>query len=242
MSVLKIISTVILVAATTQALSFDLKNSLMHGNTVVQLGGFWNNQGAQQHINIDGLIGDEFTVNHGQGSNGLVGLGYYVDGQEKDRFKMAYGVNAFYLAKTSVSGNVLQENLFNNLSYGYHVTHYPVYAMAKSTIKTTSSKYAITVDAGIGPNFMSTGGFKEQSLDGITIPDNIFSSHTTTVFSATAALGVKFNNVFGKAPLECGYRFFYLGEGNFNKQTNQVVNTLKTGENYANALVCAVTV
>lgn len=242
MRFLKPISAIILLFVTTQALSFDLKNKLTHGRPVLQLGGYWSNQGQAQHINIDGLIGDDFTITTGHASNGLVGLGYYIDGQEKDLFNMAYGINAFYLAKTSVSGNVIQENLFTNLAYGYHVTHYPVYAIAKSIVKTKSSKYAITVDAGIGPDFMTAGGFKEQSLDGITLPDNAFSSRTSTVFSATAALGIKFNNVFGKAPLECGYRFFYLGQGNFNKQTNQLVNTLTTGNNYANALICAVTV
>lgn len=155
---------------------------------------------------------------------------------------MAYGINAFYLAKTPVSGKVIQENLFTNLAYGYHVTHYPVFAMAKSIIKTSAENYAITLDAGVGPNFMTMGGFKETSLDGVTLPDLIFSSHTTTAFSATAALGVKLKNVFGRAPLECGYRFFYLGQGRFNQQSNQVLNTLKTGNNYANALMCAVTI
>jgi hypothetical protein len=46
---------------------------------------------------------------------------------------MTYGINAFYLAKASVSGSIIQENLFENLSYHYKVTHYHVYAVAKST-------------------------------------------------------------------------------------------------------------
>jgi len=236
-----ILSTVIL-AATTQVWSFDLNNILNHGHTDIQLGNFWSHQGQAQHINIDGLIGDDFTVTDAQGNNGLVGLGYFIDGQDKNLFKMSYGINAFYLAKTAVSGNVVQEGLFTNLSYGYHVTHFPVYAAAKATIDTKSTRYAWVIDAGVGPNFSSTSAFQEQSLDNITIPDRIFSGRTTTAFSATAGVGLKLNNVFGKRPLECGYRFFYLGQSHFNKESNQLLNTLTTGNNYANAVVCAVTI
>jgi hypothetical protein len=219
-----------------------LPSSLKHGHAVLQLGGYWSNQGSQQHIDIQDLVGDEFTVTHHNGSNGLVGLGYFIDGQEKERFKIVYGINAFYLAKTGVKGNVTQENLFTNLAYQYNVTHYPVYAMAKSIIKTKSPKHALTLDVGIGPNFMRTSGFAESSLDGVTIPDTIFSNRTTTTFTATIGAGLRFNQFFGEAPLECGYRFFYLGQGHFNTQTSQVVNALNTGASYANALMCSITV
>jgi hypothetical protein len=228
---------------TQQSFSFDLKDRFTHGHAVVQLGGYWSSQGKAKHINIDGLIGDDFTVSSGTGSSGLVGLGYFIDGQQKDLFNIAYGINAFYLAQTGVSGNVVQEGLFTNLSYGYHVTHYPVYAVAKSTVNTKSQKHALTIDLGIGPNFMRTDGFQEHSLDGgITIPDNVFSGRTTTTFSAMTGVGIKFNNFFGPAPLECGYKFFYLGQGSFNKKTNQLLNTLNTGSDYANAVMCSITV
>ena len=208
----------------------------------MQLGGYWSAQGSQQHVDIQDLIGDEFTAPHHTRSNGLVGLGYFIDSQEKERFKMVYGINAFYLAKTGVKGNVIQENLFTNLAYQYNVTHYPVYAVAKSIIKTKSSKHALTLDVGIGPNFMRTSGFQESSLGSNTHPDNMFSSRTTTTFTATVGAGVQFKQFFGEAPLECGYRFFYLGQGHFNVQTSQVVNTLTTGANYANAVMCSITV
>ena len=220
----------------------NLPFSSKQSHAIIQLGGYWSNQGQMQHVNIEDLIGDEFTVTNHNGSNGLVGIGYFLEGQDNSIFKMSYGVNAFYLAKTDVTGNVIQEELFTNLSYHYNLTHYPIYAIAKSTINTKFSKYGLTIDAGIGPNFMRADGFQEYSLDGITIPDNIFSSHTTTKFSATAGLGVKINRFFGPTPLECGYRFFYLGQGNFNKASNQVLNTLKTGSNYANALICSMTI
>lgn len=215
---------------------------IKQGHAVIQLGNFWSQQGKTQHIDIDGLIGNEFTNNHNQSSNGFVGLGYYFDGQNKEKFKLDYGINAFYLAKTTVTGNIIQEGLFNNLAYGYHVTNVPVYAAAKATIPTSSSLFAITFDAGIGPNFMQTSDVHESSLDGVTLPDHIFSGNTTTTFSATAGAGIKLTNVFGKAPLECGYRFFYLGQGHFNNTSNQVVNTLNTGTNYANAVMCAITI
>ena len=229
---------ILLLVISTQAYSFNLK----HGHPVLQIGGYWSSQGKAQNINIKGLEGDYFSVTKRSDSNALVGLGYFLDGQEYNRFSMAYGINAFYLAKTSVKGNVTQEDLFTNLSYEYTVSHLPVYLAAKSTIKTKSSQYAFTVDAGIGPNFISTSGFKENSLDGITLPDNAFSGHTTTTFSAMVGIGIKMNHVFGSVPLECGYRFFYLGQGNFNKNTNELLNTLSTGNAYANALMCSVTI
>ena len=88
-----------------------------------------------------------------------------------------------------------------------------------------------------------TSDFHEKPLDGgITIPDHIFSGRTTTTFSAMAGVGIKLKEVFGQAPLECGYKFFYLGQGSFGKETEQVVNTLKTGNSYANAVMCSLTV
>ena len=241
-------SSIILLTISTQALSFNM-NDLKHGHTVLQLGGYLSSQGEAQHINIQGLIGDNFSVTKRSGGNGLVGLGYLVDGkdhyfngQERYLFKMTYGINAFYLGKTPVSGTVTQENMFTNLSYGYNVSHFPVYAAAKATVDLKSTPYALTVDAGIGPNFITTSGFQERSLDGITLPDRAFSGHTTTTFSAMVGVGLKVNHVFGDAPLECGYRFFYLGQGNFNTLSNQITNSLSTGSNYANALVCSVTV
>lgn len=220
----------------------DLVSRVKHGHAVLQLGGYWSNQGKSQDIAISGLVGDRFTVTQSNASNGLVGLGWFVDGQEYTRVALSYGLNAFYLAPTSVTGNVVQEHLFTNLSYSYRLTHYPLYAIAKANFITKIPKVNLTLDAGIGPNFMRTDGFKEHSLDGITIADNIFSSKTNTTFSATIGVGVKFNQVFGNAPLECSYRFFYLGQGNFNAVTNQTLNSLSTGQDFGNALICSITV
>ena len=216
--------------------------SLNQSHAVIQLGGFWSQQGRAQHVDIDTLIGDDFTASQRQDSNVLVGLGYFLKSQENSHFNLFYGLNAYYLAKTGVSGKVVQESLFTNLAYGYHITHIPLYAMAKSTIDLKSPRYALTVDAGIGPNFMSTSGFHETSLGDGTLPDYIFSGHTTANFSATAGVGIKFQHAFREVPLECGYRFFYLGQGNFNVLSNQVNTRLNTGTVYANALLCAVTI
>ena len=243
----KLISVLTLIAAAMPSIGFDsqqfLKHDLWHGHVVLQLGNSWSIQGQEQHININGLIGDTFTVTKGDGTNGLVGWGYYLDGQDWDWVKMAYGLNAFYLAPTSVSGVVLQESQFANLGYSYRVTNYPLYVAAKATFPTKSPKYSVTLDGGIGPNFTQTSGFQENSLDGITIPDHIFAGTSTTQFTATVGTGIKFNNFFGNAPLECDYRFFYLGQNsNFNALTNQVINTLNTGTMYANAVMCSITV
>lgn len=214
---------------------------LKQGHVIAQAGGYWSHQGTAQHINIEGLIGDDFTVTQHNGSNGVVGLGYYMDSQRFERFHLSYGLNFFYLPKAYVAGEVVQEGLFTNLLYKYDTTNYPLYLVAKSTIPLTQQQSALTLDVGIGPNWMHTEGFVETPLDGgITIPDNAFSGRTTTTFSATVGAGIQIANVFGKTSLECGYRFFYLGKGRFNRNTTQLLDTLHTGDAYANAVLCAV--
>jgi hypothetical protein len=221
-----------------------LKN--LHSKKSIQLGGFIASQGKAQNIDITGLIGDHFSVNkhnNSNNSNGIVGLGYYLDDQETNRFTVSYGINAFYLARTGVNGLVTQEQLFTNLSYRYSITNYPIYFGTKALIKNKASdKFNLTLDAGIGPNIITTSSVNETSLDGITIPDKTYSGRTTATFSAMAGVGIQMNNVFGHAPLECGYRFFYLGRGSFNKLNNQLINTLNTGNGYANALLCTLTI
>ena len=218
--------------------AFDLKQV----EIPVQLGFFESNPGQAEHINIQGLIGNQYTITSNQTESALIGTGLFIPGLDTDLFKLSYGINGFYFGKTSVYGNIIQENVFTNLSYQYTIQHVPVYLAAKAKIKTSSEKYKVILDAGLGPNWMNVSHYNETSLDGITLPDNIFSSHSTVVFSATAGVGLRVNNVFGTIPLECGYRFFYLGQGHLNSRTNQVLNTLSTGENYANALICSVTV
>lgn len=215
---------------------------LQPGYFVLQVGAYQGVQGDQQHINIQGLIGDTFTVDDNHDTNALLGLGYFLDGPTLGQFQTSFGVNAFYLAPVSTSGDVLQEDYFDNLSYSYRVRDYPVYAMIRSVINLNPSKYALTLDAGIGPNFIRASNFKEQSLDdGITIPDNdLFSAHTATALSETIGVGLRINDVFGQIPLEIGYRFFYLGQGRFSINNDQVLDTLNTGKAYANAIICSI--
>lgn len=216
-----------------------LKNA--HSNKFIQLGGFIANQGKAQNIEINGLIGDHFSVTKHSESNGLVGVGYYLDGQQTNRFNLSYGINAFYLPTAGVNGLVTQEQLFTNLSYHYSTTNYPIYFGAKALINNKASdKYNFTIDAGIGPNIITTSTVTETSLNDFTIPDNTYSGRTTAAFSAMAGIGIRMNNVFGRAPMECGYRFLYLGQGSFNKLSNQLINSLNTGNSYANALLCSI--
>jgi hypothetical protein len=224
----------------------DVKNYIKKGHVALQLGAYSaGSQGREQHIDINTIAGDQFTLSQNAKSNGLVGVGYFLDGQSKDRFSMSYGLNGFYLAKTRVSGGVLKENLYENLTYAYNITNYPLYVVAKSTWNSPAPNHHITLDVGIGPNFMLTNNFSEQGVYGGAVtflPDQVFSSNVTTTFSATAGVGLKFDHFFGAAPLECGYRFFYLGQGHFNVINDQLQNTLKTGNSYANALLCSVIV
>ena len=216
---------------------------LPQGHFLLEGGAFKATQGETQKINIEGLVGDLFNVTTRHDSNYLLGLGYLINGYENDRFGIDYGINAFYLAKTQVFGTIDQELLFTNLGYSYSVHHVPVYATAKAHIQTSAEQFALTLDAGVGPNFQRTSNYHDWSIDnGMTLPDHAFSGRSDTTFTATAGVGIKFTPGKNHVPLECGYRFFYLGEGNFNARTAIILNTLKTGNSYAQALVCTVAV
>lgn len=217
--------------------SFFSRFDLMCAHVIFQTGIFNASQGKAQNIGIDGLIGDQFTVSNHNDQNVLLGLGYYVDGMKKEKFNIQYGINAFYFPHTTVQGDVIQENLFTNLSYRYAITNWPIYLAAKS-IFNVSNRYDITMDLGVGVNIIQTDYFREKSLDdGVTIPDNAFAGQTNTVFSASVGIGIKFNKVFGQLPIEVGYRYFYLGKGFLVKQSSQFASNLSTGNSYANALV-----
>jgi len=230
-------------AKASSVLASSFADKLTHGQFLLQLGAFnMSNQGKPQQINIQDLIGDYFSVSSGQNQNALVGLGYFIDGQTYNRWNLLYGIDAFYLMQTTVSGKVTQEQLFTNLSYSYDVTNTPVYATVKG-LYDLNDRYHVTLDLGAGPNFMKTSGFSEQSLDGgVTVGDQIFSSKNNVTFSAMAGIGVRMDHVIEQLPVECGYHLFYLGRGEFNTKTNQVLNTLKTGNSYAQSLSCGIVV
>ncbi|HAT7073541.1 TPA: hypothetical protein JAN90_12380 [Legionella pneumophila] len=207
-------------------------------------GGFTASPGRAQDIYIVDLIGDHYSVNKKNRSNALFGLGLSFTGIDDNRFDLTYGVNAFYFGRTTVNGVITQEQLFTNLAYSYSVINIPVYASVKGIMKNSrNDNFNLTLDIGFGPNFMSTNNFNEQSLDGgITIPNHIFVGQEITNFSAMAGVGIRISDVFHLIPVECGYRFFYLGKGNFTSFNNQVINMLNTSDNYANALICSLVI
>lgn len=216
---------------------------LLDGKSSISLGAFNASQGKAQHININTLIGNDYTISKSHDANALLGLGYFADWRQGRRFEWSYGLNAFYLPETDVKGTIVQEGFFTNLSYQYDLSHIPVYLAAKAKTGLPSKSLSLIFDAGIGPNIMKSGGYSERSLDGgMTIPDNAFRGYTSTALSITAGVGVEFAHALGQLPLECGYRFFYLGEGQLKTNNEQVLNNLKTGSVYANALLCSVRV
>lgn len=233
----KNIATLALILLSSQAQSFQFNQS----HLIFQAGWFFSHEGKSQNINIQDIRGDRYTVNQGNGNHFLFGLGYLIEGTDNELLRMDYGIDAFYLANTSVKGSIFQEHVFENLAYRYHISHLPIYAVAKATIKNCSTKYALTLDVGVGPNFNKTSQLREWPINGSTaIPESPYSGESHTTFSATVGVGVKINNVFREVPIECGYRFFYLGEGSFRKDNKVWLNTLQTGQNYAQALLCSV--
>jgi opacity protein-like surface antigen len=210
------------------------------GHFILEAGAYQSTQGRSQMVNINGLIGDWFSVTKRHDVNGVLGAGYLVDGLKRARYSLDYGINIFYLAQTKVSGKITQELAFTNLAYDYYLTNIPVYAFAKATVNTPYNDLAVTLDVGLGPNYSKMAQYKDTSLDGITQPDQSFSGDNTRyVFSAMAGIGLKLK-VFKQVPLELGYRFFYLGKNHLDPRTTQVLNTLQSGNNYAQALMLTV--
>lgn len=210
------------------------------GHLLLEGGGYYSTQGKYQYININGLIGDQFNITDRNDMSTIFGFGYLFEGLRNGRFGLDYGVNVFYLAKTKVSGTITQENLFTNLAYKYYVSHLPVYLFAKGFFNTNYNSLAITVDLGIGPNFMSTNLYQDSSLDGVTVPDNAYQGNfSNTTLSEMVGIGVKFN-LMNQLPVEIGYRFFNLGQGSFNPRSTQILNQLRTGNNTAQAIVLTV--
>lgn len=235
----KYISMAGLLFISSQALSLQPSD----GHFILQAGGFMSNPGESQDVHIRYILGDQYTVNSHQDHKAVFGLGYLLRGFESPALRMDFGANAFYLTKTTVNGEIIQEHQFTNLGYRYEITHIPVYAVVKAAVKNKSDKLALTLDAGLGPNFNKTNRFQEWPINqSDAIPDYAYSGTSNTAFSATAGIGVKINRVLGDIPLECGYRFFYLGNGKFNKRSEQWLTNLDTGSVYAQALICGVAI
>ena len=215
--------------------------TIPRGHILFEGGGYYSTQGQSQDVGIATLIGDTFTVTNRNDWGSIFGVGYVFEGPQWGRVSFDYGVNIFYLAKTKVSGTITQEHLFTNLAFNYYVDHMPLYAVVKALVRTNCDKLSVTVDAGVGPNFMETTQYTDMPLNSFTLPENAFRGHSNVVFSAMAGIGVRYN-VMNTVPVEIGYRFFYLGQGYLNQNNTAVLNQLHTGTNYAQAVVMTVSV
>lgn len=211
------------------------------GHPVVHLGGYVSSQGQAETINIQGLIGDRYTLNKSYNTNWMFGFGYYMDMPMSGMTVMA-GIDSYYFVKNTVRGKIIQEQMFQNLAYHYDIANLPIYLAGKAMFD-QGCNFALTADLGIGANFVITQHYRDWSLDGgVTLPDNAFNNHTTAVFSAMLGIGVAMKNVINANAVECGYRLFYLGKGHLTRNSDQIRNSLSTGTNYANALVCSVVI
>jgi hypothetical protein len=216
--------------------------SIRQGQTIFQAGASFNTSGKTQNIYIQNTLGDRFSVNSQHSQSYLLGLAYLLEGGEKDRYRLDYGLNVFYLGDSSVKGSIYQEFRYDNLAYQYHIQHLPIYAVVKATDKNYfNDRFSLTLDAGIGPSINFTNRFSEWAINGSnSIADPLFKSKTNVTFSAMVGPGVKINRFYKDKPLECGYRFYYLGNSEFNIPNNQWLTSLKTGASYTQAALCSI--
>lgn len=211
----------------------------LHAN--IHVGTFRSTLGGDQQIEINLLPSAGYTATKTGNWNALFGVGLLKNytGFEQS---FSYGVAAFYLPETSVAGQIYQANLFNNLAYSYNMTSVPIYAIAKKYFHFMKTEQQFVIDAGIGPNILSLSNYNESLNNPMTVPDNAYKSHVNTTFSATAGVSLRLNSLFRNAPIECGYRFFYLGSGMLGIKNDQYLTQLSTGPNYANAATCTVVI
>ncbi len=223
-----------------QPISHSQFNLLNCSHLVFETGYFNASQGSAEDVGIEGLNGDQFTLSSTGQQNVLLGLGYFIDGINQPKASLWYGIDAFYLAQTWVKGDIIQEQFWKNLSYQYNISNYPIYFDVKTLFNLDNNQYSLTMDMGIGPNIIVTNQFSEAAIVSDALPDlQSFSGNTSTAFSATVGLGVRFNHLLPKVPVEIGYRFFYLGDSSLKKENDLFSNTLHTGASYANALVAS---
>lgn len=203
-------------------------------------GGYKIRQGSGQHVSIHGLVGNYYSVSNPEVGGGLVGVTYHFKSLEFDNneYELQYSLSTYFFSDTTVQGYVTQENLFTNLRYQYKLSNMPSYIGLKLIKLFDDSRYNVAFDLGLGFNRISTSLYYETSLTPYSLPDFFFTADDKFAFSAMTGLGLKLRNAFGTNPLQCGYRFFYFGEGQLKPNNNLVTQGLKTGQNYANVIAC----
>ncbi|MCH9717356.1 MAG: hypothetical protein K0U52_09780 [Gammaproteobacteria bacterium] len=198
--------------------------------------------GKAQDVPANLLSPTKYTTFSKNNWSGLVGLAVLKKVYASERYDFNYGVSMFYLFKQPVSGEIFQAGLFNNLGYAYTVQNLPVYLSGKTSIDIPNREQKVVVDVGVGPNIMKVNEYHESRINPATRPDNAFKKNISAEFSTTVGIGLRFNHVLGDAPVECGYRFFYLGASELQIKNMQFMTGLSTGSSYANALACTLVI
>ena len=207
----------------------------------VFLGGTRGTVGEAQHVDIEGVIGDYFSIEDGKINGGIIGFTHYLESKEfdSDHFSLDYTLSVFYFPEKRVSGFVTQENLVTNLDYEYTLANVGSYVGIRVMNNRDASRFNYAFNLEFGMVQIITDGFVERSLTPYSVPDFIFKGKTTSSFSANTGVAARLNDVFGGNTLECGYRFFYLGKGSLATRNDRVANGLSTGQNYTNAFLCS---
>ena len=105
-----------------------------------------------------------YTLSSRQYWNGVVGLSALRDTQSLQK-NISYGLSAFYFFPSTVSGNIYQANVFNNLAYSYLAYHIPIYATARTTVDSSKIPMPIFFDVGIGSNILLISKYTETVIN-----------------------------------------------------------------------------
>ncbi len=220
-----------------------------HHHVQVQLGDIYIRPSHQdQTIGITDELPDVFSVtSYTNPQRFLFGLGLFFDLPFDCRDTFSLGLDAFYFGQITVKGDILQQQTNDLFRYQYAVTNFPIFAATKATLRNDHELFndmAITLDFGIGPNIQTTRYNQYPTDSLISIQPSLFFGKNDLSgigFAATAGVGLKLDDFLITVPLECGYRFFYLGQGKLSINSNANVETNLAIPSLAQAVVCSIT-
>jgi len=192
--------------------------------------------GEAQDVETAGLFIDRYDIDSTYHNAGLIGLGYFFCLPQSPVY---FGVNAYYLTRTTVKGTIFIDQIFPDLNYSYTIKQFPIYASVKATLPFNNGN-GINLMAGVGPNIIKIQNYNEfVNEGGLTAPLDTYDSTTSVRLSAMAGIGITFSDFSNGLPIELGYRFFYLGDGALESNFDDVED-LNTGAMFAHALVVSI--
>ncbi len=197
-------------------------------------------QGKELHIDITGLIGDQYLISSDHSSSAFVTLGALWKVKAVKQGTILIGLDYSFFGNTKTKGDILIENTLRNLSYSYSAHSSVIISSAQLRHSMGKSGNEAIFEIGLGPNFMTTHGYSEQSLDDTTSTSKSFKGKTTPSLAARVGVSLLTKNLSKTKGFSLGYRLTSLGSGKLKPNTGNITSQLTTGNVYNHAIMLSV--